>query len=149
MSGVYKVERVLGKKGVCSVMESQKKAFFRARAARARAQTSRSRSRSRSPFWRAAHPGPSSPWGPLSRQIFISIKWPVQVKPLKKVIFTWTGHFIYFIPLRPTENASIKWFAMYTAPTEKYWPEIIGETCFYKVDGVTYYGHSLKGTNGL
>ena len=28
---------------------------------------------------------------------------------------------------------------MYTAPTEKYWPEIIGETCFYKVDGVTYY----------
>ena len=44
---------------------------------------------------------------------------------------------------------SIKCFAMYTAPTEKYWPEIIGETCFYKVDGVTYYGHSLKGTNGL
>ena len=44
---------------------------------------------------------------------------------------------------------SKKCFAMYTAPTEKYWPEIIAETCFYKVDGVTYYGHSLKGTNGL
>ena len=35
-----------------------------------------------------------------------SIKWPVQVKPLKKHILTWNGH---FIPPPPTENASIKW----------------------------------------
>ena len=45
---------------------------------------------------------------------------------------------------------SIKCFAIiYKAPAEKYWHEIIGETCFSKVDGVTCYGHSLKGTNGL
>ena len=36
---------------------------------------------------------------------------------------------------------------MYIAPTKKYWPEIIGEIVFYKVDGVTYCGNSLKGTN--
>ena len=35
-----------------------------------------------------------------------SIKWPVQVKPLKKKNLCWTGH---FIPPPPTENASIKW----------------------------------------
>ena len=35
-----------------------------------------------------------------------SIKWPVQVKPLKKQNLCWTGH---FIPPPPTENASIKW----------------------------------------
>ena len=58
------------------------------------------------PFWRAraARPGPHSPWGPLSREIFI--KWPVQVKPLKKQNLCWTGH---FIPPPQTENASIKW----------------------------------------
>ena len=60
------------------------------------------------PFWRAraARPGPHSPWGPLSREIFFSIKWPVQVKPLKKQNLCWTGH---FIPPPQTENASIKW----------------------------------------
>ena len=35
-----------------------------------------------------------------------SIKWPVQVKPLKKENLCWTGR---FIPPPPTENASIKW----------------------------------------
>ena len=35
-----------------------------------------------------------------------SIKWPVQVKPLKKQNLCWTGH---FISPPPTENASIKW----------------------------------------
>ena len=58
----------------------------------------------------------------------------------------WMQHKFFFLK---GKFHSIKCFAMYTAPTEKYWPEIIGETCFYKVDGVTYYGHSLKGTNGL
>ena len=82
-------------------------------------------------------PRPHSPWGPLSTEIF-SIKWPVQVKPLKKQNLCWTGHFIppppnreclykvaspgktpekteslcwtgHFIPPPPTENASIKW----------------------------------------
>ena len=48
------------------------------------------------PFWRARArraQDPHSPWGPLSREIF-SIKWPVQVKPLKKQNLCWTGHFI-------------------------------------------------------
>ena len=57
------------------------------------------------------------------------------------------SHVVFYPP--KGKFHSIKCFAMYTAPTEKYWPEIIGETCFYKVDGVTYYGHPLKGTNGL
>ena len=35
-----------------------------------------------------------------------SIKWPVQIKHLKKQNLCWTGH---FIPPPPTENASIKW----------------------------------------
>ena len=44
---------------------------------------------------------------------------------------------------------SIECFAMYKTPTEKYWLEIIGAQCFYKVDGVTCYGYFLKGTNCL
>ena len=31
---------------------------------------------------------------------------------------------------------------MFIVPTKKYWPEIIGEIGYYKVDGVTYYGNS-------
>ena len=43
---------------------------------------------------------------PLPKPENASIKWPVQVKPLKKQNLCWTGH---FIPPPPTENASIKW----------------------------------------
>ena len=61
------------------------------------------------PFWRArARGAPRTPFTlrNFSREIFFSIKWPVQVKPLKKQNLCWTGH---FIPPPPTENASIKW----------------------------------------
>ena len=61
------------------------------------------------PLWRArARGAPRTPFTlrNFSREIFFSIKWPVQVKPLKKQNLCWTGH---FIPPPPTENASIKW----------------------------------------
>ena len=53
------------------------------------------------------------------------------------------------IPFLKSKFHSMKRFAIYTAPTEKYWPEITGQTYFYKMNGVTCYGHSLKETNGL
>ena len=49
------------------------------------------------------------------------------------------------VPFLKGNLPSIKCFAMYKAPIEKYWLETIGETCLYKVDGATCYGHSLKG----
>ena len=57
------------------------------------------------------------------------------------------------VPFLKGKLPSMKCFAvLHTSQIiseEKDWLEIIRETCFYKVDGVTYYGHSLKGTNGL
>ena len=53
------------------------------------------------------------------------------------------------IPFLKSKFHSMKRFAIYTAPTEKYWPEITRETYFYKMNSMTCYGHSLKGTNGL
>ena len=53
------------------------------------------------------------------------------------------------VPFLKGNLPSIKCFAMYKDPTEKYWLEIIGKICFSRADGMTCYGHSLKGTNGL
>ena len=81
------------------------------------------------PFWRArARGAPRTPFTlrNFSREIFFSLKWPVQVKPLKKQNLCWTGH---FIPPPPTENASIKW------PVQH-------RFCFFR--GFTWTGHFIE-----